>query len=231
MAEYENEKNWYIQDEMATEMRQVYYYKRVQNFMQRHEYAIPDGFHHLMESLGRISQPTYEPRLQDRVSCTDPITTHSTLLSMYMYDSEVRVILPADKTDDLSDYSTLDLTVFNNIDIPVIFFTFALSDFDEFTLDEKNRMVLAIEYFARVKETFGGKARLVVLFTKVDLFREKIRRKSFRDYFGGFEGEENEKAIREFIKGELGSGVSIFVEYVLSFPFIHSHSFFSLTPS
>ena len=80
-------------------------------------------------------------------------------------------------------------------DVDVILYIVSLSCFDQ-TMEEtpeKNQMVDSIETFKTVVDSQSLKNIPIMLFlNKIDLFREKIKKKSVKDYFGEFDGKEHD---------------------------------------
>jgi hypothetical protein len=101
----------------------------------------------------------------------------------------------------LTDFTSRpDFTEFNRHSIPIVFYAFSLNDFDLFTVQGVNRMKMAIDYFAFVRDLPAfAQSSFVFVFTKMDLFKKKIKTTSFRQFFPDYKGADDDvMAIRRY---------------------------------
>jgi len=98
-------------------------------------------------------------------------------------------------------------SVFDNVS--VVFFVASLSDYDLrcYEDDVTNRMMESIELFEKtINNTSFINQKILLIFTKKDLFAEKIQRISLKDCFDDYgEGNDHEQAFQFILRKYLES--------------------------
>eukprot|EP01083_Nonionella_stella_P068395 181536_1 len=189
-----------VTPEIADAITKLWADPGIQNsFELRSSFQIPDSAIYFFEHVKRISQPRFIPELQDVLLCRDRTIgiTHEVLP---FANPDVNKNFDVYDVGGQKSERRLWIQIFHKT--KAVIFVVAISEYDElcFEDEETNRMFDALEVFKMVARARAfSETQLVVLFNKVDLFKEKLR-KGLPFTFQNYSGPQEFDAIVDFIK-------------------------------
>ncbi|KAG9391275.1 guanine nucleotide-binding protein alpha-1 subunit [Carpediemonas membranifera] len=163
-----------LDSELAEDIEALWQDPAIQQAYRRaHEFSLNDSAAYFFAKLKEVSQPNYSPTQQDVVRSR--VKTSGIIESEFLIDGvKFKLIDVGGQRNERKKW----IHVFDNV--TAVIFVVALSEFDQVLIEDptQNRMKESLLLFDEIcnNRWFIDKS-FILFFNKVDLFREKIKRK------------------------------------------------------
>lgn len=171
----------------------------------------PESALYFLDSMDRILNVEYVPTLQDLLRCPTEETGIAEL--------NLEIDSLAFKLIDISQMVT-DRRKWLHFfeDVAFVLFVVSLAEYDQVDENEFNRMHEALKLFEELKvEKWFKRTSFALLFTKTDLFDEKIKKTSlsvcFPEYNKTLDGDEKEYIKKKF-EGEARKKARVYTDFI-----------------
>ncbi|KAL3110077.1 hypothetical protein niasHT_015680 [Heterodera trifolii] len=185
-------------DELAVALKRLWADPSLNSATFEHalELHLQSSTKHFLDSLDRISNPSYRPSEQD-ILLTRIRTTGVTEQSFIIREMKFRVFDVGGQRSERKKW----IHCFENVD--AIIFVAAASEYDEvlFEDNETNRMVESMRIFESICNSHWFTSTSIILFlNKKDLFEEKLKRTPISVCFSEYNGPQTYEHSIEYIK-------------------------------
>ncbi|GMT02198.1 hypothetical protein PENTCL1PPCAC_24372, partial [Pristionchus entomophagus] len=171
-------------------------------FTRRHEVQIADNIAYFMSHIERISEANYSPSNEDflhlRTRTTGISETRITVKDGLRSTPFIFYDVGGQRSERRKWTNAFD-------QVNAIIFLSAISEFDQVLSEDKtmNRLMESMEVFKSVvSNPFFASATLILFLNKIDLFKEKIKKKSINILFKEYGGPMEYFYMLRHIKGE-----------------------------
>ncbi|KAJ6241327.1 guanine nucleotide-binding protein g(o) subunit alpha [Anaeramoeba flamelloides] len=165
-------------------------------FENKSQLQLPDTHGYYLENIDRITSEDYIPTDQDILLCRIP-TTGVNIVNFKMEEQMWNIVDVGGQRSERRKW------IHHFDDVSIIVYVVAINEYDQQLFEELsiNRLKESLGLFESTanNEHFENK-NCVILFNKIDLFEEKIKKVSFSEWFPDFNGNEKDvNETREFI--------------------------------
>ncbi|KAJ5069740.1 guanine nucleotide-binding protein g(o) subunit alpha [Anaeramoeba ignava] len=165
-------------------------------FDRRSEFYVPDSTSYFLDNINRISSTEYHPSERDILSCRIPTTGVKSISFMVNQ-------IPWKVVDVGGQRSERRKWIHQFDDVSFIIYVVALSEYDEMLFEDRriNRMHESLELFEKTANNeYFHKTDCIILFNKIDLFEEKIKKRDLSNCFPDYKDGPNLELATQFIK-------------------------------
>lgn len=157
------------------------------------ELHIFDGFLYFCKNIKKI-KPVYQPKFNDIIHMKS--NTFGIKKTIINYNNKV-----INFYDTAYDFNKNRMETFDKVNL-ILFYVCAISEYNQMLCnDEKtNRLAESIDLFDNIINTKFKSNKICLIFNKIDLFKEKIKKFNLNDYFEDYGGDDDAEKAIEFLK-------------------------------
>ncbi|KAJ5070867.1 g protein alpha i subunit [Anaeramoeba ignava] len=162
----------------------------------RSKFQLADFAAYYLNNTAKIADPDYSPSNQDILNCRIP-TTGVNVINFEVDKFNWRVVDVGGQRSERRKW----IHQFDNVS--VLIYVVAISEYDQKLFEDVtvNRMHESLSLFKKMvnNEFFKG-TNVILMFNKIDLFEDKIKKIPLKNYFPDFDGEDDIVAAKEYFK-------------------------------
>ncbi|KAJ6227162.1 guanine nucleotide-binding protein g(o) subunit alpha [Anaeramoeba flamelloides] len=173
-------------------------------FEKRHEFGIPDTANFFFNSIDRIADENYDPTEEDILNCRIPTTGVTHLTFEKKNNPWLVVDVGGQRSERRKWMDQFD-------DVTILIYVVSLSEYNQnlYEEDNVNRLEESLAVFQKtLNNNYFKKKNAIVLFNKVDLFKEKLKKYPFSKFFPKYKGKNDPDKIMEWIRKKFLKKVS-----------------------
>ncbi|KAJ6254298.1 guanine nucleotide-binding protein g(o) subunit alpha [Anaeramoeba flamelloides] len=165
-------------------------------FERRHEFGIPDTANFFFDAIDRISEENYEPTEEDILNCRIPTTGVIHLTFEKKNNPWLVVDVGGQRSERRKWMDQFD-------DVNLLIYVVSLSEYNQnlYEEDNVNRLEESLAVFQKtLNNNYFKKKNCIILFNKLDLFKEKLKKYPFSKSFPKYKGANDPDKIMEWVR-------------------------------